>query len=83
MISFAPPQKAASRSSQPRAPTNLRDFSFYLERVLDELFIDRMEGNEDIFSRIMSGHDFRSLAHEHLAREIFRAVRDGASDPGV
>jgi type I restriction enzyme R subunit len=56
---------------------NLANFSSYLERMLDELFIDRMEGNEEIFSRVMTDKDFRSAAHEHLAREIFQRVRAG------
>ena len=60
---------------------NLANFSSYLERTLDELFIDRMEGNEEIFSRVMTDKDFRSAAHEHLAREIFRRVR-GAEEGG-
>lgn len=61
---------------------NLGDFSSYLERALDELFIDRMEGNEEIFSRIMTDKSFRSAAHEHLAFEIFRRVREGRSSSG-
>lgn len=56
---------------------NLANFSSYLERMLDELFIDRMEGNEEIFSRVMTDKEFRSAAHEHLALEIFRRVRKG------
>lgn len=62
---------------------NLGDFSSYLERALDELFIDRMEGNEEIFSRIMTDKAFRSAAHEHLAFEIFRRVREGQSSSGM
>jgi type I restriction enzyme R subunit len=54
---------------------NLANFSSYLERMLDELFIERMEGNEEIFSRVMTDKEFRSAAHEYLAREIFRRVR--------
>jgi len=54
---------------------NLANFSSYLERILDELFIDRMEGNEEIFSRVMTDKEFRAAAHEHLAREIFERVR--------
>ena len=57
---------------------NLANFSSYLDRMLDELFIDRMEGNEEIFSRVMTDKEFRSAAHEHLAREIFRRVRESA-----
>ena len=54
---------------------NLENFSSYLDRVLDELFIERMEGNEDIFSRVMTDKDFRAAAHEHLAEEIFRRAQ--------
>ena len=51
------------------------DFAAYLDRVLDELFIARMEGNEAIFSRVMTDIELRSVAHLHLAREIFRRAR--------
>ena len=55
---------------------SFRDFASYLERMLDDLFIARMEGNEEIFSRVMTDAEFRSAAHEHLAGEIFRRVRE-------
>ena len=54
---------------------NFANFSSYLDRMLDDLFISRMEGNEEIFSRVMTDTEFRSTAHAHLAREIFRRVR--------
>jgi type I restriction enzyme R subunit len=59
---------------------SLPNFSAFLERMLDELFIDRMENNEDIFSRVMQDREFRSAAHEHLAEEIFRRVREHSCD---
>ena len=55
---------------------NYANFAAYFDRMLDELFIARMEGNEDIFSRVMSDNSFRSAAHDHLAQEIFRRVRE-------
>ena len=55
---------------------NFANFSSYLDRMLDELFIERMEGNEEIFSRVMTDTEFRSAAHGHLAGEIFRRVRE-------
>ena len=55
---------------------SLKDFASYLDRMLDELFIARMEGNEEIFSKVMTDTEFRSAAHEHLAHEIFRRVRE-------
>ncbi len=55
---------------------NFTNFAAYLDRMLDELFIARMEGNEEIFSRVMTDNEFRLAAHEHLAREIFRRARE-------
>ena len=55
---------------------SFQDFASYLDRMLDELFIARMEGNEEIFTRVMTDTEFRSAAHEHLAGEIFRRVRE-------
>ena len=55
---------------------SFQDFASYLDRMLDDLFIARMEGNEEIFSRVMTDTEFRSAAHEHIAREIFRRVRE-------
>jgi type I restriction enzyme, R subunit len=52
------------------------NFASYLDRMLDEVFIVRMEGNEEIFSRVMTDKEFRAAAHEHLAREIFRRARE-------
>ena len=55
------------------------DFASYLDLVLDNLFIERMDGNEAIFSRVMSDAVFRSVAHEHaenLGHAIFRRVRE-------
>ena len=55
---------------------NLENFSSYLDNILDELFVARMEGNEEIFSRVITDARFRSVAHEHLAHEIFHRVRE-------
>ena len=54
---------------------NLPNFSSFFERALDELFIDRMEGNEEIFSRVMTDKDFRSAAKDHIAREVYDAIK--------
>lgn len=54
---------------------NFPNFSAFLDKALDELFIDRMEGNEDIFARVMTDKPFRAVAKEHLAQEIFDRIR--------
>ncbi len=57
----------------------LSDFASYLDRMLDDLFISRMEGNEEILAKVMTDSEVRSTAHAHLAQEIFRRVRERAS----
>ena len=61
--------------AQAARANSFKDFASFLDRMLDDLFIARMEGNEEIFSRVMTDTEFRSAAHEHLAEEIFRRVR--------
>ena len=51
------------------------NFSSYFERVLEELFIERMDGNEDIFNRVMSDTTFRGMAHDHIARQVWERIR--------
>ena len=53
------------------------NFSAFFGRVLDDLFIQRMEGNDEIFNRVMKDKQFRNIAQEHLAREVYERVRDG------
>ena len=53
---------------------NLSNFSAYFGRILDDLFIQRMEGNDEIFQRVMTDKRFRSVAQDHLAEEVFRRI---------
>ena len=52
------------------------DFATYLDDMLTDLFIERMEGNEGISSRVIGDAAFRSVAQDHLAREVFDRVRE-------
>lgn len=51
------------------------NFSAYFAKVLEDLFIDRMEGNEEIFNKVMNDPAFRDIAQAHLAREIYEKVK--------
>lgn len=53
------------------------NFSAFFGRILDDLFIQRMEGNDEIFNRVMSDKQFRNAAQEHLAREVYERIRSG------
>ena len=58
---------------------NLANFSAYFGRILDDLFIQRMDGNDEIFRRVMSDKQFRSVAQDHLAQEVFSRIHQGAA----
>jgi type I restriction enzyme R subunit len=58
---------------------SLGNFTDFFGRVLDDLFIQRMEGNDEIFRRVMSDREFRLLAQDRLAQEIFERVHRIAS----
>jgi type I restriction enzyme R subunit len=59
---------------------NEANFAEFFGRVLDDLFIQRMEGNDEIFSRVMGDKQFRAAAHEHLARAVYERVRKRGAD---
>lgn len=54
---------------------NLSNFSAFFGRILDDLFIQRMEGNDQIFNRVMSDKQFRTVAQAHLARDVYERIR--------
>jgi type I restriction enzyme R subunit len=66
---------------------SLTNFSAFFGRILDDLFIQRMEGNDEIFHRVMSDKQFRSAAQEHLAQEVFQRIQQSGvtenTDRGV
>lgn len=61
-------QKAAATNSK-------ADFRYVFEKAFEGLVIDRMDGNEEIFSRLMSDSEFRKLASEHILTQVYKALR--------
>ena len=49
----------------------LDNFKHVFDRLLEGLFIDRMDGNEEIFDRIMNDPEFRNPAAAHLVRDVY------------
>ena len=62
---------------------NEANFAAFFSRVLDDLFIQRMEGNDEIFNRVMSDKQFRTAAQDHLAREVYDRIRRGDNGPDL
>lgn len=61
-------QKAAAANSKD-------DFRYVFDRTFDGLVIDRMDGNEEIFEKLMSDTEFRKLASEYILNKVYRALR--------
>ena len=59
------------------------DFTAFFGRVMDELFIQRMEGNEEVFNRVMGDKPFRSVVQEALAHDVYERVRMARDPPGA
>ena len=59
------------------------NFSAFFGRILDDLFIQRMEGNDEIVNRVMSDKQFRTVAQTHLAREVYERIRNTGESADV
>jgi type I restriction enzyme, R subunit len=58
---------------------NVDDFKLKFEKELEGLFIDRMDGNSSIFRRLMEDENFRNVASEWLASEVYQRARERLS----
>ena len=58
----------------------IENFEPVFNKELENLFIDRMDGNEEIFVRLMNDEAFRSIAASHLMRAVYNQVRAGGDD---
>ena len=52
----------------------LEDFSFVFDKMLERLFVERMEGNEEIFTRLMNDEEFRAIASKYLVKEVYEGI---------
>jgi len=52
-------------------------FALLFSGLLETLFIERMEQNEDIFARFMNERDFQNLVSEWISRKVYAKFRAG------
>lgn len=74
---------AKSEELQQAAQANSVDkFSLLFKRLLESLFVERMDQNEAIFARYMNDHDFQKTVSEWLVGEVYkRLTGDPISTP--
>ncbi|MEZ5583133.1 MAG: DEAD/DEAH box helicase family protein [Candidatus Competibacteraceae bacterium] len=59
------------------AATNSKDdFRYVFEKAFEGLVIDRMEGNEEIFEKLMADGEFRKLAVEHMLHKVYGTLKN-------
>lgn len=64
-----------SETLRKAAATNSKDdFRYVFEQAFEGLVIDRMEGNEEIFGKLMVDGEFRKLAMEHMLAKVYGAM---------
>ncbi len=51
------------------------NFNLVFGKMLEGLFIERMEGNEEIFAKVMNDDAFRKAAADHLGRTTYQKLR--------
>jgi type I restriction enzyme, R subunit len=59
---------------------SLINFKLVFDKMLERLFVDRMEGNEEIFVRLMNDDNFRDVAGKHLVRDVYSTILERATE---
>ena len=55
----------------------LENFEPVFNQQLEDLLVERMDGNEEIFVRLMNDEEFRQVASAYLTRAVYEQVRAG------
>lgn len=70
----------ADEGLQQAARANPEDkFALVFNRVLESLFVERMEQNEDIFARFMNDQGFQKLVASWLVGEVYKKLQAPAA----
>jgi type I restriction enzyme R subunit len=56
------------------------DFRYVFSKAFEGLVIERMEGNEEIFSKLMSDEEFRKMASEHLLHKVYSSINQNKGE---
>ncbi|EAQ31556.1 hypothetical protein [Idiomarina baltica] len=54
---------------------SMENFEPIFTKQLENLFVERMDGNEDIFTRLMSDESFHNIASKYLMRAVYNQVK--------
>ncbi|MEZ9764337.1 type I restriction endonuclease subunit R [Vibrio splendidus] len=57
---------------------SIDDFRYVFKKAFSGLVIDRMDGNEEIFNKLMGDAEFRDLASEHLLHKVYHSLKSNS-----
>ena len=60
----------------------IENFEPVFNMQLENLFVERMDGNEEIFVRLMNDEAFRNIAAGHLMRAVYQQIRIAGDTTG-
>ena len=55
-------------------------FSLLFSGMLQSLFIERMEQNEDIFGKFMNEREFQNVVSEWISEKVYTRLKQGNYD---
>jgi type I restriction enzyme R subunit len=55
----------------------LENFMYYFEKMLEGLFIERMDGNEEIFTKLMNDDKMMKVASRQVGKDVYDRLRKG------
>jgi type I restriction enzyme R subunit len=59
----------------------LENFGFAFKKVIENLFVERMEQNESIATRFFNDDEFRALVSQKLMEDVYNRARAGEEAP--
>lgn len=71
-------RESAAANEQLRAAVlanSIDNFEPVFNKQLEAIFLERMDGNEEIFVRLMNDDAFRSVAASHLMKAVYEQIR--------
>jgi type I restriction enzyme R subunit len=62
---------------------SIENFEPVFNRQLENVLVRRMDGNEEIFVRLMNDDAFRTMAASHLMRAVYQQIKQEESVFGL
>jgi type I restriction enzyme R subunit len=55
------------------------DFKYVFDKAFEGMVIDRMDGNTEIFNKLMRDEDFRALVTDDLLHKVYNSLKVNSS----